>query len=1042
MTGSNVFMSNQHPPLNIEPLSVENQLITIDIEGEGNGDSVKSDYIRVHSIEGQESVSQPFQMSVELRADNTTKAGLLLDSRFIGRWAKLKIAMPVPASFIGAAELRETDHPFTPRYFRGVITEIATGNPGIYTLTLHSPLHLLTLRNDYHIFSRCNLKQLITKILSQELMSPRFALRFDFSNSPTLTRIQDWMQAGESSMDLLQRILAKAFIHYFFIHEEEKLTLVFSDKPISPNTVSIPGYQGGPLPLRYTFTSEEPLKSQEYDVFANVRYSVKMMPPKVKTLLCQVDPQWKDNTVASFNPFSAQDAQSSPVSYQHYWNYDYGVNDAEAKDQLTKICQQINTESGTLTGLVYTPLLSPGYCFQLVNPLLELPPEVIEGQGRTEFDNKIYVVTKIQHKMSGETGYSGTVEATEVSQTADEQQQTFLTPFSMQSTQQGSVLAKVLDHEMPVGWRYRSKNNFQPEKGQVFFEGQMQHQGECHGEAGCLVQLVTGQKHWVVLPRSSQTVPEVNSMVMIGRGSNESEQPELQQVVASHGSKVIQPPDRRSASWQANTNWGSSYSTSYGDGISIHFGHNAQTNLEQAVRLVEGAYDNVGMVGTYYSNCSYNKGGSWSVSMSSNQSHPDEGVIGASISQGSSFNESHAARSYSYSSTNVSEGYSEVGKTASVSTIGKYTPSPDLDAPSFVSGKIPQDISEYTNALSNGDTFSRSSVLGRTINCNGVGVSAPDVSIPSITPGSHYNSSVTLGVSENISKTIGTTLNDSLMVGKSVSKSVNCSDQSSNSLTIGSISNVDTRIAGVNSLSTTIGPTISHSTQIAHNFSQATTVGSNTSIQTNISANTNQSTTIGTTSDTSTFIGEKKSNSVFIGKTNDVSFNKSDRTSSSTTMGNANDTSVNLGKRKTTSIIKGSSEDKTLNLSDRKSTSIAMGSSKETSIRLSSSKTTSIALSDATNFGLSIGLSKSLNFNLAASLSIDNTVGASLSMKNSLSASIDIINTLSATVTIQNQSGPEVKLTNGLTQAEMDLRTQVRTRGTIIETIVGIDVKL
>ncbi len=660
-----------------------------------------------------------------------------------------------------------------------------------------------------------------------------------------------------------------------------------------------------------------------------------------------------------------------------------------------------------------------------MNPLLKTQKfdERDEGRGNPEFHEKIYVVTKVQHKIDIEKGYTGSIEATEVVITEEEENKTYLTPFGMHTTQQGSVLAKVLDHKKPVGWRYREKGNFQPEKGQVFFEGNMEFRGECYGEAGCLVELVNGQRHWVVLPRSSQIVPEVNSMVMIGRGSNESEQPELQQVLASHGSKVIQPPDRRKASWTANTNWGSNYSTSYGDSISIHFGHNAQTDLPQAVRLVEGAYDKIGMMSTWYGGCSYNKGGSWSVSLSGNQSAPDEGVIGASISQGSSFNESHAAHSYSYGSTNLSEGYSETGKSASVSVIGKYTPDPNLNSPSFVNGKLPKDISEYSGKLNNGDTFSRSSILGRSISCTGIGVTAPDVSISSILPMTHYNNTLTVGMNENWSKTIGVTFSDSLMVGMSMSNSVNLAAQLNNSLTIGAIANVDTRIAGVVSLSTTIGPSTSTSLQIANSTSTSTVIGNNTNISTNLTNNTNVSTTNGNGIDLSTYVGNKISNSTYVGATNDTSLNVSARNSNSISVGVSNETSVNLAAKKSTSINVGAYDETAINVSARNSTNISVGVSNDTSISVAASNSNSNAVSAKNDTSINIGASMANVVNLSASTVIENFMSASLAMKNSLSASMELINYLSATVQIINQASAEVKVVNGVVQVESDLRT-------------------
>ena len=92
-------MSSGHKPFNIEQLAVDNQLVAIAIEGDATVASIGSDYIRVHSVEGSESVSQPFQLSVEIRADDTEESGLRLDSSYIGYWVKIRAAMPEGNTF-------------------------------------------------------------------------------------------------------------------------------------------------------------------------------------------------------------------------------------------------------------------------------------------------------------------------------------------------------------------------------------------------------------------------------------------------------------------------------------------------------------------------------------------------------------------------------------------------------------------------------------------------------------------------------------------------------------------------------------------------------------------------------------------------------------------------------------------------------------------------------------------------------------------------------------------------------------------------------
>ncbi len=1026
-------MKNKRIPLAIEPLEVFDQPLSICIEDERQVEprDLASDYIRVDSIQGQESISQPFQLSVELRADDIAARGgdlRVLDSSCIRKWARVRVAQPAPFASNGA------------RYFRGIITELAMGAPGCYTLTLQSPLQILSLRNRYHIYSDCDFRALLTEVFAQELTDPRFALRFDFDQSLTLTRTQDWLQAGETDMDFIQRIISKAAIHYYFIHEPQRLVLVFSNSPASSDTVAIPGHPQGPVPLRYTYSSIEKLGTQQVDLFTDLRYSVKLMPSNVRSLLTRTEAEWENNKVAKFVNADKYYSPGGPTNYQHHRSYDYGANDTEAEGQLTKICQQISTERGTLSGTATTALLSPGYCFTLHDPLVEndLPPEFsVEGKGRPEFAGKTYVVTKVQHKMSGTSSYSGTIEATSINSGEDPLKQTFLTPFAMSNTQQGSVLAEVLDHEHPQGWRYRSKKNFQPETGQCFYGPDTDQ--ERYPERGCLVRLATGQTHWVSLSRSSQSVPEVGAMVSIGRGSNESEQPELQQILASHGSKVIQPPGRRNASWQANTNWGSSYSTSYGDSISIRYGHNSATDLDKAIRLVETGYDKPGMAATDYGNSSYSKGSSWSVSLSDNA---DKGVISASISQGSSFNESHADHSYGYSSTNLSENYSEVGKSASVSVIGEYNGSPDLSSPSFVSGKVPKDVAQYSDELGSGDTFNRSTVWNRSISSNGIGISAPTVAIGAVLPSSSYNTSAILGFSESHNTTIGATLNTSLMVGLSFSSSINCASQFSQSLTLGPTTSLDTRIGSVNSVSTTIGSNRSLSTNISDNTSIGLTVGSNTSSQVNVSNNTNSNVTVGSSLDSSAYIGMRNSSNVFVGTSNDSSVNVATKNSSNVMVGGSNDTSVTVGSRNSTNIFVGTSNDTSINVAAKNSTNIAVAASNETSINVAARNSQSIDVSLSNDTSIKIGAAKSTSVSLAASMTMDTSISASMSMKNSLSASLELVNSLSASAQIINQGGPEFKMVNGLTQAEMDQRQQAKLRQTIIEVISGIDAKV
>lgn len=1018
---------SRNEPFVIDRLQVYSQVLSIVIESLDTTLALDSSWLRVDSFQGQEAVAQPYSLTVELRADDVaerTEQTRVLDSQVIGLWARLRIALP------GSS----------PRWFRGIITELALGAPGSYTLTLHSPLQILSLRNRYHIYGDCTLKALLQQVFARELENPRFRLRFDFDSSPTLTREQDWMQAGETDQDFVTRVIGHAAVHYYFIHEEQQLTLVFSNSPTTSRTVTIPGHAQGPVPLRYTYTSIDELGAHQADVFSELRYVVKLMPARVRALLTRTEAEWESNAVAGFanhdREHSLVASSKAVTGFYHHKCYDYGTSDVESEVVLEKICQQIATEQGSLSGKTSCALLSPGYCFQLSDPLLDGSKAAgkVQGTGRPEFDGQVFVVTRIQHQMASSGAYNGTVEATQVSTAEDRFQQTFLTPFSIANTQQGSVLATVLQNDVPAGWRYRSKKNFQPETGQSRFADQPPY-----AEKGVLVRLATGQEHWVILPRSSTTVPEVGAMVMIGRGSNESEQPELQQVLASHGQKTIQPPDRRNASWLANTSWGSNYSTSYGDSISIHYGNSSPTDLDRAIRLVEGAYDNIGMDGSQYGSSSYSKGGGWSVQLSNNA---DVGVLGASISQGSSFSESHSNHSYGYSAVNLSENYSEVGKSASVSVIGEYTPAPDLDAPSFVNGKVPKDVAQYSAQLSVGDTFSKSTICNRSISSSGIGMPAPPVSIPAASPAGSYSVQAILGITQNASLQVGASFSESMMVGLQASASVNCSHRFSTGLTLGNSYSMETRIGNVSGIALTIGNNSNFSTNISDNTSVGINIGTNSNTQLNISDNVSTNLTLGSTSDTSAFIGSKSSVSAFIGATQDTSVNVSARESTSVMVGTSTDTSVNVSARQSTSINVAAVEETSINVSARNSTNISVGVSDELNVSVAARTATNIglALTDETN--LNIGVKNSTDISLSASVSTELSMAASMKMVTSMSASMLLQNSLSATAKIINQAGPEFEMINGVTKAEMDQRQQAKLRQTIIEIISGIDAKM
>ncbi|WP_221793873.1 contractile injection system protein, VgrG/Pvc8 family [Oceanobacter mangrovi] len=956
-------MSAAHRPMSIAPMQ-SSQPLTVVVEGDQSLPTIGADYIRLDSLQGQEAISQPFKFQADIRADDSLTAGKgqqLLDSRYLGRWVQFGVQGQ--------------------RWFRGLLTELNQAAPGCYSLTVESPLALLNLRNRYHIYEQCTVESLLQAVFAQDIRSGKLLLQFDLDDSLTLTRRQDWLQAGETDLEFIQRIIGKFSLYYFFVHQQSSLTLVFSDKTASrQGQARLAGASAIP-DLRYTYTSIDKLGSQQNDLFCDLAYNSKLMPANVQSMLGRVEASWDTNRMAicDATPW-ADNNQAGNTAFLHHQYFDYGADSAENTGKLTKLCQQINTTEGTLSGTATTPLLGPGYSFTLSDPLLD---NSTSPGGRPEFAGQSFVVTSIQHKVSATTPYTGGVQATQLYLGTDPLKQTLLTPFSIQNTHQGSVLAKVTGTTPPQSQYFMDKSNLSPQDGQVDFDDQTFLQ------RGCTVQLVTGEEFWIVLPRTSTSVPEVNSLVMISRGNNNSEQPEVQ-VLSSHGSKTVTPPGRRKASWTVNGSWGSSYSTSYGDNISIRYGHGVSTALNggssdtsaSAQQLVESAYDKPGVGGVSYGGASYSKDSGWSLQQSPGG---DSGILSASISQGSSYNESHAAVSYGISNTGTSQSRSNVGKSVNCSTIGDYDGVINFSQPSFINGYIPDSsIVDLANQLSNGDTYSETHIKGRSINLTGHGMKPPSWGDKSA---SQYSNSAMLGNSVNNSLTLGNSSNSSIQIGNVSGANLFLGNRLDTSLTLGTTTAVNTNIGASARMETNISANATVATNVSANSTLSTTVGATSNVETFIGARSNVETSIAANNNVATRLGLNNTVETFLGARNSVSTNIS-----------ANNTvDLSLGANSTVATFIGTKSDVITNLSATSEVKTNIGSH--------------------SSIGTYIGTKLDIDTQLATTSTISTVMGLNLVVKNNMSTLVE--SQISAAATVKLEQAPAAVQTIMQTMAKI-----------------------
>jgi type VI secretion system secreted protein VgrG len=86
---------------------------------------------------------------------------------------------------------------------------------------------------------------------------------------------------------------------------------------------------------------------------------------------------------------------------------------------------------------------------------------------------------------------------------------------------------------------------------------------------------------WVRLSDGMTTIPERGTFVMVSRARDETEIPEVSQVLDSVGSRTVMPKK-----FSKNTSWGDSYSTSYGDSYRVSVPNVPQTEYDTFTELV------------------------------------------------------------------------------------------------------------------------------------------------------------------------------------------------------------------------------------------------------------------------------------------------------------------------------------------------------------------------------------------------------------------------------------------------------------------------
>jgi len=742
--------------------------------------------LRLVQFQGQESVSDLFEYQLELHGD-TVKPGTgkpLVFSQIIGRPLTVGIGItPCDDPDVGHEAFMRALDGSDPKglfaLFNGIVAAFAIEAPGVYRVTMRPAAWRMSLTNRYRIFAQKSLREVLEQLCREHRVEASFD-GLKGSTNIASTRIQDWLQAGESDLEFMRRLMTKAHVFYYFRHYADRHVMVFD------NQVAYPPALSGNVSLRYTYTGIDELGMHQYDVVSQYNYQQSMGISGVEGVFTLQSEAWDvtqpGDPLANFTSFRANSRPDpGELPFKQYKIVQYGFSDREVREYAQSTELAMHTANVQFSGASFCPAFRVGHRFSM-NPT---PADYTGNDVRPELAGVEFVLTHVQHSSSLDGQYSNQFSATLATG--------LVSAVGIQDTQQGMVLAHVTTpegSEAVQDWPYYVPDDFslgrQPLEDSQGVRQRLNAKGvhvrfSCDGPDAPPV--------WVKLAAHMQTIPEVGTSVWVSRANDESELPEIQNIVQADGSKTI-----TDSGWTAHTQAGNSFSTSYGDSRSVRFGQPwSRADVSVAVKLVEDAYAT-----GKFRDAAYSRGGNYSYSTSANA---EKDVLSESWSFGSTYSESWSLEQKSFSAAGSSHHQSVIGK-SDPAAVQPEAPNAEATAAVQSSRSIVWG-NTYSSSDSHGDTKSVASYEG-------------DV--------------------ENDSTHTGNVLSNTTISGSSTSNTTIDGASINNSTHHGKVSSTSEIHADSDNTSTITGTSTNHSTHnIVHNIthvvaqSSATAIGANES---------------------------------------------------------------------------------------------------------------------------------------------------------------------------------------------------------------------
>ncbi|MGB9989822.1 contractile injection system protein, VgrG/Pvc8 family [Massilia sp. SM-13] len=788
---------------------------------------------RLVSFEGEENASELFEFQLQLHANTdtsltppaylgTTQGNVQLTiDELVGLPLTVGINCPGPLStaemtqaFASAVRGEAQAANVTElggaeavlAFFNGIITSISMAEQGVYYITMGPALAQLMHTNAYTIYGNLNIISAIQAVIqtSDGFPTPvrmQSAISTTGNASLATARVQDWLQAGESHYDFIERLVKKAKLFFYFVHTPTSHTVVFADN----SNLNYPPVNTSIAAFRYTETDGTEMGMDQEDVIANYRYQRSLSSSSVSSTFARQYANFEEDpptTPASYQA-AGQAVPSQPVllPLALHKAYDFGALQNEVSVYTNAANAALAAQSVRFSGTATCAQFRAGHTFQLAGIQAQhvaAPPLGNTTLFRPSFAGGSFVLTQVKHQASAEGRYQNDFAATTASGLISE--------FRPEQAQQETLLAIVV--ETAPNWQSFTPDYFHPETANFSAPaGPLSYTPT--GVHVVFAADPSGTAYFVKLSASMQIVPEAGAIVVVSRAQNESELPEVQNVISSSGSKCATP-----SGWEASTRVSNNYSTSFGDNQSYSFGKNSSITpggsaYNTAVGIVSRQYRT-----GYYGNASYAQGASFNYAIA-------EGMaLSSSASVTALENE-------------LDDMATATGGSAAAIALNPAAPTPDATATSPIPPaptlQVPPLQSLMQSAMGTGNVSTPSVI------------SAPPISSPPLVPselllnvsesyGSTYSQSqanVTASI-ENVGTaysqaTVGLAVNWNTTTVGSSAISNNQGYSYNVSSTTGEVVNINTNLANSTSLNTTMG----NSTEVS--VTQGTT--SSTTIQ-------------------------------------------------------------------------------------------------------------------------------------------------------------------------------------------------------------------